>query len=213
MLRVENTGPAALRAALRAALAEGEPFLLLCEPGTVFAPEMLAALENTAAAAPPQMAALAARVLPNGFAWHCDPVTLETDWLSLDGVILRCDAVRAVGGFDARLTGAAAAADLCLRLRAAGYTLQYCPAIEAWRDAPLPPKDLTAYVQSTVDACRLFARHGALWAGLCGFWGTVKSPRHYPGVRKALLRAAPGTVFGALAAAARHAPAAQLQAQ
>lgn len=193
--------------ALRAAVRRGDAFLLLAPQGARLSDAVLEALQAAAEAAAPDVAALALRVLPDGPDWHCDPVRLESDCITLEGVLLRCAALRAVGGFDPRLSGEAADADVCWRLRGAGYRLLYCPQLEVWKEAPAPPSDALAdYCRDTASACVLQAKYGGLHRGLQTLCETVRAPRHFPGVRRALLKALPGCLLHAFAAACRPAP-------
>ncbi len=195
---VTQTAPRARAAAVKAACRQGAAFVLLAPEGTRFTPQMLAALAARAAAAAPDVAALAVRVLPCGPQLHTDPVTLEAPMLRLDGVLLRCSALAAVGGLHPRLAGAQADADLCWRLRGAGHRLVYCPEITAACTREPAEPDLTAYVREVADSSLLYSRYGCPGAALQALLNTLRSPRHYPGVRKALLKALPAALLGVL---------------
>ena len=203
-LTADPDNAAACRAALRRAVAEGIPALLLCRRTTVFPDGQQDALLAAAEAAP-QAALLAARVLPYGPEWPCDPVTLETELAGPDGVLLRTAALTAAGGFDARLSGEAMAADLCWRLRGAGGKLLYCPSVTAWDKAADRPETAADYAGRTASAARLLARYGRRADGAALLWETLRAPKHFDGVRRTLLAALPAAAAGSLC---RRAPAA-----
>ena len=194
---------AACRAALRRAAAEGVPALLLCRETTVFTPGQLDALLAAAQQAPDAVL-FAARVLPYGPEFPCDPVTLETALAGPDGVLLRTAALTAAGGFDKRLSGEAMAADLCRRLRGKGGRLLYCPSVTAWDKAADRPGTAQDYVEETACAARLSALYGRRADGVRLLWDTLRAPRHFDGVRRALLTALPSAAAGLLC---RRAPA------
>lgn len=202
-----------------AALARCGEFLLLVRPGLAPCPGALQALAE-AAGREPRTAAFAGRVLPCGPRWDCDPVTLSAGVMTFDAVLLRAAALRAAGGFDAALSGAAADADCCWRLRAAGWALRYVP--EA-RFAPAEEKAddakdadgggnadgkpaLADYAAGLKSAFLLRAEYGAFGRGLNGYLSALRAPVHYAGVRRALAGALPGAFFAALGRALAPAP-------
>ncbi len=166
-------------------------FLLFRKPSVSLSPEQEAALEAAALEAAPDVAILAPRVLPYGPDWHFDPVTLEAGVMTAECLLIRRSALDAAGGFDPGLSGSAAAADLCWRLRAAGYRLLYYPRITAEDAAPETEPTLAQYVCETVEACILRTKYGRAGLGLRELYRTLRQPKHFPGVRQALVKALP----------------------
>ena len=109
-------------------LAEGSsaPLLLVMNPDVLLAPRSLAALH--AALTEPGTALAEARQTPLEHPKTYDEKSRETLWSATACALLRADAFREVGGFDAEsffLYGDDV--DLSWRLRLAGYRLRYCP--------------------------------------------------------------------------------------
>ncbi len=197
--------PAAKQRALNDALAAGHDFILLLPEGVSIAPEMLDAFAAAADAAPADVAVLAARVLPYGPDWHCSPITLEADCMKLEAVLLNCMLAVAAGGFDRHMTGAAADADLCWRLRGAGCRLVYCPQILAQDDRSGAPS-LEDYIAEVRSTARLKAVYGGTAAGLKTLSGALRAPQHFDSVRKALAKALPAAAVHTLRAGLTPAP-------
>lgn len=206
---VTAVDPAGRRAALQQALEAGQEFILLLPEGVTLSEEMLQAFAAAAKAAPADAAVLAARVLPWGPDWHCDPITLEADCVRLEAVLLNCMLAFAAGGFDKHLTGAAADADLCWRLRGAGCRLLYCPQIVA-EDSRAGSDTLENYIAGVRSAAMLRAAYGKTGSGLRTLTDALRAPRHFPGVRKALAKALPAAALHTLRAGLTPAPLAAL---
>lgn len=206
---VTAVDPAGRRAALQQALEAGQEFILLLPEGVTLSEEMLQAFAAAAKAAPADAAVLAARVLPWGPDWHCDPITLEADCVRLEAVLLNCMLAFAAGGFDKHLTGAAADADLCWRLRGAGCRLLYCPQIVA-EDSRAGSDTLENYIAEVRSAAMLRAAYGKTGSGLRTLTDALRAPRHFPGVRKALAKALPAAALHTLRAGLTPAPLAAL---
>ena len=206
---VTATDPAGRRNALNEALQAGQEYLLLLPEGVTLTEEMLQAFTDAAKNAPADVAVLAARVLPWGPDWHCSPITLEADCMRLEAVLINCMLTAAAGGFDRHLTGAAADADLCWRLRGAGCRLLYCPQIVAEDERP-ENDTLENYISEVTSAAVLQAAYGKTGAGLKALAGALRTPRHYPGVRKALAKALPAAALHTLRAGLTPAPIAAL---
>ena len=206
---VTATDPAGRRNALNEALQAGQEYLLLLPEGVTLTEEMLQAFTDAAKNAPADVAVLAARVLPWGPDWHCSPITLEADCMRLEAVLVNCMLAAAAGGFDKHLTGAAADADLCWRLRGAGCRLLYCPQIVAEDERP-ENDTLENYISEVTSAAILQAAYGKTGAGLKALAGALRTPRHYPGVRKALAKALPAAALHTLRAGLTPAPIAAL---
>ena len=202
---VTAADPAGRRAALQQALEAGQEFILLLPEGITLSEEMLEAFARAAEAAPADAAVLAARVLPWGPDWHCSPITLEADCMKLEAVLLNCMLAAAAGGFARHLTGAAADADLCWRLRGAGCRLLYCPQIVA-EDTRADSDTLESYIDEVTSLAVLQAAYGKTGRGLKTLTGALRTPRHYPGVRKALAKALPAAALHTLRAGLTPAP-------
>lgn len=190
--KIEAAGAARNAAARRA----GAEWLLFWQEGLAPAPGFGEALAAALAGAGPRVAALAPRVLPSPGDAAPDPLTLALPWASSRCLAVRRTAFLAAGGFDPRLPEPAASRDLCARLRAQGELLALP---EATALAPgLPPDDLAAYRDEVVGRARLAAKWAPLPAVLraqAELWRTARRPAHYPGVRRALLRAAAGQLL------------------
>jgi ADP-heptose:LPS heptosyltransferase/GT2 family glycosyltransferase len=79
-----------------------------------------------------------------------DAAAEERDWLYSAAILVRAEAYRRSGGFDPHLPNGEDV-DLTRRIRAAGYTLRYDPALVAWHD----------HGRDTFGAmCRYFWRNG-----------------------------------------------------
>ena len=79
-----------------------------------------------------------------------DAVAEEREWLYSAAILVRAEAYRRSGGFDPELPNGEDV-DLTRRIRAAGYTLRYDPALVAWHD----------HGRDTFGAmCRYFWRNG-----------------------------------------------------
>lgn len=122
---------------------------------------------------------------------HVNPVTLETAVLHNSLCVVRRQAFARIGGFDSRIPAPMAQDDFCLRLRGQGQALFYLPRACALGDEAQPPAILEDYVDETV-APLLFAQKHGRWPDMhrAGrqYRAVLKAPRHYPNVRKALLK-------------------------
>jgi hypothetical protein len=79
-----------------------------------------------------------------------DAAAEDREWLYSAAILVRAEAYRRSGGFDPELPNGEDV-DLTRRIRAAGYTLRYDPALVAWHD----------HGRDTVGAmCRYFWRNG-----------------------------------------------------
>lgn len=185
---------AARNAALKASSAE---FVLFLPDTITLQPSAYAALQQAVSNAEAHTAAFACRLLPYGTPWHVNPVTLQANMVSMQAVLVRRAAVLAAGGFDTRLGGAAADADLCWRLGGLGYTLQYVPAAVA-HTAPAAAPTLAEYREQVRSAFLLRAKYKAFHRGHRAYLAALQTPKHYPGVRKALAKAYLPAVFTAL---------------
>ncbi|WP_322800962.1 glycosyltransferase family 2 protein [Thermoflexus sp.] len=101
------------------------------------------------------------------------------------GMLLLCEALEAVGGFDERYFMYWEEADWCQRARRAGFSIQVDPRAQMWHKAPLHPEDLppaTLYYM-TRNRLLFFWEHG----GSMGRWiallhavhGAIRLARRY----------------------------------
>ncbi len=86
-----------------------------------------------------------------------DPDRLDADYCDLTCAMLRVSALRAVGGFDETLGPALEDADLCFRLRMAGYAVAALPRSQIENDAP-PAGNGAPVDRARERSGRLFAR-------------------------------------------------------
>ncbi|MEZ5333671.1 MAG: glycosyltransferase family 2 protein, partial [Thermoanaerobaculia bacterium] len=121
-----------------------------------------------------------------------DAPPIEVDYVPGTAALLRLDAVRAVGGFDERFFFSGEMADLCRRLREAGWRCVVVPGARAWHrraDRDAARRDLDAYY-SLRNRFLFVRKHGA--PGRRWWWaarGTVSALRHLVTGRPARARA------------------------
>ena len=137
-------------------------------------------------------------------AWPCDtprhfgPVGQEGRAVG-GPVAVREEVFQALGGLCRALPDEAAMQDLSARLRAAGVKMGYCPS--AVVECPVPQDSLDAYCRKMAGEYLLRMRWGnaaqrrAAWGG---YLRVLRAPRHFAGVRRALLRQAPGMLWKGL---------------
>ena len=110
--------------------------------------------------------------------WY-DPATLDVSFASFDGFAVKRVVFAQAGGLDLSL-GEAAAADLVLRLKAAGRTARYLPTVDWLALRSLPAADRTA---SCVENLLLRAKHGSRRQFFEGIVLALKAVKH-PGIYK-----------------------------
>lgn len=122
-----------------------------------------------------KVAAWEMRQLPYEHPKIYDPVTGETGWVSGAAFAVRREIFEAVGGFDSNLFMYAEDVDLSWRIRALGYSLQYCPKVKinhfsyqnAYEVKPIQ------YVNSLINNLLLRYRYGGIFdiiRGHLNFW-------------------------------------------
>lgn len=170
------------------------PFVLVTNPDLEFEPDAIARVVALAASDEPEVACWELRQKPYEHPKHYDPVTWETTWCSHACVLMRRSALESVGGYDERIFLYGEDVELSYRLRAAGFTLRYCPIAVVRhhtyaRAAELKPRQ---YVGSLVANLFLRLRYGDRIDALMVLpllAGALARPA-FPGARRALLREA-----------------------
>lgn len=130
--------PGSVSETLQAVQSAQAEFVFLLPAGAQLAPDAAKLLEQAAAVAPPQVAALEGRAFPFEHPKLYDPVTLTSTWALCGCTAYRRTAFIEMHGFDETAPAAARSEELSLRLLAGGYTLQYVPAAHIlwdWRSA------------------------------------------------------------------------------
>jgi GT2 family glycosyltransferase/LmbE family N-acetylglucosaminyl deacetylase/uncharacterized coiled-coil protein SlyX len=103
------------------------PWVLVTNPDVELHAASLTTVVAHALADTPETAAWELRQMPYEHPKHYHPVTWETTWNSHACVLLRRQAVEAVGGYSPRIFLYGEDVELSLRLRAQGFTLRVCP--------------------------------------------------------------------------------------
>lgn len=177
---------------LSAADAGSAAWVLFWQSDALPRPGLFDALEK-AAARWPDAGALECRRLPLEQSKLYDPSTLQTDFFSGPAVCIRRQALEAAGGWQAGWPDAAARLDLSFRLRAAGYSLYYCP--DAAVDCPAPPDDLENYRDQLIGRLLLAFQYGTIADAARAKFAFIKAlrrPRPFAHVRPTLLKGAAG---------------------
>lgn len=136
----------------------------------------------------PEAGALTCRLLPSQDGQHVDPVTLEAFFLRPEAMIVSRQEFDAIGGFDVRLPGRAAAEDFALRLRAEGskkiYYVPFAVLLETVHPAQEALRD--QYIEEQLGELLLAYKYGNAGLQRRRYRGQIKAPRHFPNVRKLL---------------------------
>ncbi len=128
---------------------------------------------------------------PCGTQRHFDPVS-QCGQAVGGPVAIREAVFHAVGGLCHSLPDEAAMMDLSAGLRAAGYRMGYCPFAKV--ECPVEQDGLAAYCRKAMGEYLLRRRWGnaaqrrAAWGG---YLRVLRAPRHFAGVRKALMKQMP----------------------
>lgn len=166
------------------------PWLVFLHPDAAAAPGLFSALQ--AAAQDARYAALECRSLPLESPYACDPVTLETDFLSGDAFAVSRTAFAQAGGFDPAFSGCGCAQELALRLRSAGFKLRCVPQACALFDpAPVCADTLADYASRLYCALLMpykFGSFGEIVRGSLRYLHEMRHPVHFEGVRRVLCR-------------------------
>ncbi|MDO5603079.1 MAG: glycosyltransferase, partial [Oscillospiraceae bacterium] len=133
------------------------------------------------------------RQLPYEMGHHYDPVTLETSWASAAALAVKRDVFEKIGGFDEHLFMYCEDVDLSWRIRAGGWPLYYVPQAAVTHHVLQRGEEtsLREYSYTWLNELLLRYKFGTfrqIWHGNCMYLKELRHPRHFDGVRKALLR-------------------------
>lgn len=135
--------------------------------------------------------AIECRQLPYEQEHPIDPVSLKTPTLATDVFAVKKAALVSAGGFDGRFAESWADRDISLRLRTMGE-LYFAPLATAiWQtEQPVPFATLASYINNTMGqllfACKYLPYKNRA-AAKKAFIAQLRTPKHFDGVRKALL--------------------------
>lgn len=176
---------------------EGHSFVLLLNQDAIPEPGALRRLWQTALQDEVRVAAWEMRQIPYEHPKDYDPVTGETGWCSGAALLLRTDALRAVGGFEPRFFMYCEDVDLSWRLRCAGWRLRYVPQCAAVhrtysRPAELKPLMVTEGRYANLCLRTRFAGRRQVLEGVRSVLAELRQPPafegHHRGLRRALLK-------------------------
>lgn len=170
----------------RLAIQAAAPQLIFLQDCAVLDPGCLARLSAFCQRMQPAVGvALCKSPMQDGY--HFDPVTLDCPYISFDAAMVSKDAFLQARGFDSAFS-VCRDIDLSWRLRLAGKLL-YCP--DAVVSLPPVSQTMEQYVGAACERLLLAHKYcpAQLSAQRRAFWQAVKTPQHFPGVRKALVKA------------------------
>lgn len=168
------------------------PYWLVTNVDLTFAPDALRTVVAQAVA-DPKGAAWELRQKPYEHPKYYDPVTGETNWNSHACVLLRREAVAALGGYDDNLFMYGEDVELSYRLRRAGWLLRYCPAavVNHYSYETAGEVKPLQYTGSTFANLYLRLKYGALGdiaVVPAMALGLLLRPPPFPGARGQVLR-------------------------
>ncbi|HSS27381.1 MAG TPA: glycosyltransferase family 2 protein [Usitatibacter sp.] len=178
-----------------AAISRGtSPWILILNQDCIVEPGALAALVESAARDPQDIAVWELRQVPYEHPKAYDPVTLDTPWASGAAMLVRRGAFDAVGGFEPRIFMYGEDVDLSWRLRAKGWRVVYRPRFAVVHRTYSEPGEVKPLqvLGGVATNLKLRARYGGLLAvlhGLAMLWGELLAPRSFRGRRRGLARA------------------------
>lgn len=162
-----------------------ERWLLFVENGATLAEDAVEQLEKAVQVARDNVAAFELRQSPVDSGHHTDPVTLEIPYLATAAFLVKRTAFEKAGGFDDNFN-LLSFVDLSWRLRVLGYTLQACPFAVVYCD--VQPDERYEYIYGQYERLLLGCKWGRDGPAKEEFEQTLKTPRHFPGVRKELAK-------------------------
>ncbi len=171
--------------AKQAADKAGADWLLFVQEGGQLADNALIQLEKYVHSADENTVLFELRTAPVDTHRHTDPVTLEIMWAAPGAVLVKNSAFRQVGGLDVNFN-LLAFIDLSWCLRAAGYKLQACP--QAVVNVSKQADERYEYIYGRYEKLLLGIKWGRDADARAEFEQTLKSPRHFDGVRKELAK-------------------------
>ena len=171
--------------ALTAAKTAVADWLLFIQEGATVADASVTYLESYVSASDKNVATFELRQTPVDTGRHTDPVTLEINFADTAAVLVKRSAFEQVGGFDTNFN-LLAFLDLSWRLRAAGYSLQACPMATVTMTEPADER--YEYIYGQYERLLLGYKWGRDSQAKAEFEHTLKSPRHFDGVRKELAK-------------------------
>ncbi len=188
-----NSYARACTLAAQQSTAEWVLFLAPCVQADERLAPALAALAHAITHAPTDTAVFELRQFPLETGHHYNPITLETDTIDLEAFAYRRAVYLAVGGLDAQFalhTGF----EFSRRVRAMGYRLSYlpraCVTVLDAHDALAAPtcEEYTAALGDDILLAAKYGSIGALRRAKMRYFAAIRQPKHYPSVRKVLLR-------------------------
>ena len=160
-------------------------WLLFVDDDAVLADDAISQLEKYVAKADENTVLFELRQIPVDTGRHTDPVTLEIAYADSAAVLVKKSAYEEVGGFDGNFN-LLAFVDLSWRLRCAGYTLQACPNAVVKNETVADER--YEYIYGQYERLLLGYKWGRDAQAKAEFEQTLKTPRHFPGVRKELAK-------------------------
>ena len=160
-------------------------WLLFVDDDAVLADDAISQLEKYVAKADENTVLFELRQIPVDTGRHTDPVTLEIAYADSAAVLVKKSAYEEVGGFDGNFN-LLAFVDLSWRLRCAGYTLQACPNAVVKNETAADER--YEYIYGQYERLLLGYKWGRDAQAKAEFEQTLKTPRHFPGVRKELAK-------------------------
>ncbi len=192
-----NLGFGCANNALLEAGAAAANHVLLLNQDAIPEPGALQRLWDIALADDPDVAAWEMRQVPYEHPKDYDPVTGETGWCSAAALLIRADALKAVGGFEPRFFMYCEDVDLSWRLRCAGWRLRYVPQAAVVhrtysRPAELKPLMVTEGRFANLCLRTRFAGRRQVLQGLRAVRADLQGPEgfegHHRGLRRGLLK-------------------------
>ncbi len=171
-------------------------WLLFFAPNVSIDKKTISAILNVKIAtenATPEQALFAVRQLPLDMSWHINPISMEIESFEPEAFAVRKSAFLNCGGFDDNFS-VYLCYELALRLRANKHKLFYLPTasvnVSQTHDRLAQPT-LTDYMAILSEKVYLAGKYGnisKIAKAKTKYFTAIKHPKHYAGVRKALLK-------------------------